>query len=99
MQTTTPSPQNAVLIQGCDLLTLERMINKAVGERMKDFYEHIRDKPPVLIKRKVAAERLSVSLPTLDQYAKHGFLKVTHLGGRVYFDEAEVEAYRQKNSK
>lgn len=98
MQTTTPIT-TSTLIQYASLQDVERMIDKAVQKRMDEFYERIRDKPPALIKRKVAAERLGVSLPTLDQYAKHGFLKITHLGGRVYFDEAEVEAYRQKNSK
>ncbi len=95
MNTANPSPQNAVLLQGCTLADIERMINKAVGERMNAFYESIKERPPVLIKRKVAAERLGVSLPTLDMYAKHGFLRAQHLGGRVYFDEADVEKYAQ----
>jgi excisionase family DNA binding protein len=95
MNTNNPSPQNAVLLQGCTLADIERMINKAVGERMKAFYESIIERPPVLIKRKVAAERLGISLPTLDAYAKAGFLQARHLGGRVYFDEADVEKYAQ----
>lgn len=97
MEVTTPSPQNAVLLQGCTLQDIERMINKAVGERMKAFYESIREKPPVMIKRKDAAQRLGVSLPTIDMYGKHGILHPKHLGGRVYYDEAEIEKYRQDN--
>ncbi len=95
MNTNSPSPQNAVLLQGCTLADIERMINKAVGERMKTFYESIKERPPVLIKRKVAAERLGISLPTLDAYAKAGILHARHIGGRVYFDEADVEKYAQ----
>ena len=72
------------------------MINRAVGERMKAFYESIREKPPVLVKRKEAAKRLGISLPTLDAYAKAGFLQPQHLGGRVYYDEATIEKYKQK---
>ena len=93
---TQPNPSNAVLIQGATLSDIERMIDKAVAKRMADFYEQVREKPPVLIRRMVAAKRLGVSLPTLDQYAKAGFLHAKHLGGRIYFDEAEVEQFRQK---
>ena len=97
MTTTPPSPQNAVLLQACTLQDIERMINRAVGERMKAFFESIREKPPVLIKRKDAAKRLGISLPTLDAYAKAGFLDAQHLGGRVYFTEASIEKYQSQN--
>lgn len=99
MEVTTPSPQNAVLLQGCTLQDIERMINRAVGERMKAFYESIREKPPVLIKRKEAAQRLGISLPTIDAYAKVQILHAKHVGGRVYFDEAEIEKYQQNKRK
>ena len=42
MTTTPPSPQNAVLLQACTLQDIERMINRAVGERMKAFFEGCR---------------------------------------------------------
>ena len=89
--------QNAVLIQDCTLADIEAMVNRAVDKRMKEFYENIKEKPPVLIKRKEAAKRLGVSLPTLDQYAKAGFFRVQHLGGRIYFEEAEVIKYKQNS--
>lgn len=95
--TGTKDISNAVLIQGATLSDIERMINHAVAERMKEFYETIKERPPVLIKRKEAAKRLGVSLPTIDAYAKAGFLQVKHLGGRVYFEESEVEQYKQHN--
>jgi hypothetical protein len=95
----TLQTNNAVLIQGCTLADIEAMVNRAVEKRMKDFYENIKAKPPVLIKRKDAAERLGVSLPTLDAYAKAGFLHAQHLGGRIYFIEEEVEQYRKGTSK
>ena len=88
---------NAILIQGATLQDIEHMINRAVGERMKAFYETIREKPPVLIKRKDAAARLGVSLPTIDQYGKCGILHPQHVGGRVFYEEAELERYEQRN--
>ena len=90
------TPNNAVLIQGATLKDIERMIDHAVEKRMAEFYDQIKEKSPVLIRRMEAARRLGVSLPTIDQYAKAGFLKAKHLGGRVYFEEAEVEKYQQK---
>lgn len=99
MEITTPSLQNAVLLQGCTLQDIERMINRAVGERMKAFYESIREKPPVMIKRKEAAKILGVSLPTIDMYGKHGILHPKHLGGRVFYDEAEIEKFAQDNKR
>ena len=69
------------------------MINRAVDARMKAFYDSIREKPPVYIKRHEAARLLSVSLPTLDAYGKHGILHPKHLGGRVFYDEAEIISF------
>lgn len=87
---------NSVLIQGATLADIERMINRAVDARMKEFYDSIKEKPPVLVKRKAAAAILGVSLPTLDSYGKFGILHPQHLGGRVYYDEAEIEKYKQQ---
>ena len=93
------SIQNAVLLQNCTLQDIESMINRAVGERMEAFYENIREKPPILIKRKEAAFRLGVSLPTLDAYAKAHILTAKHIGGRVFFNEADIEKYQQNNKR
>ena len=87
---------NSVLIQGTTLADIERMINRAVDSRMKAFYDSIKEKPPVYVKRHDAARILSVSLPTLDAYGRHGILHPKHLCGRVYYDEAEIEKYKQQ---
>lgn len=84
---------NSVLIQGCTLQDIERMINRAVDARMAAFYETIKEKPPVYVKRHEAARLLAVSLPTLDAYGKHGILHPKHLGGRVFYDEAEIISF------
>ncbi len=91
---------NSVLIQGATLADIEAMIDRAVAKRMEDFYESIRHKPPVLVRRKDAAKLLGVSLPTLDAYGEHGILHPKHLGGRVYYDEEEILKYQKtKKSK
>ena len=91
----TQNIANSVLIQSATLADIEQMINRAVDARMKAFYENIKEKPPVMVRRKDAAAFLGVSLPTLDAYGKYGILHPKHLGGRVYYDEAEIIKYQQ----
>ena len=93
--TDNPNISNSVLIQGCTLADIERMINRAVDARMKAFYESVKDKPDPLVKRKEAAKFLGLSLPTLDQYGKHGILHPQHCGGRVFYAKSELEKFLQ----
>lgn len=99
MNNMTQQLLNSVLIQGASLEDIKNIIEKAVDERMTAFYESIRERPPVFVRRKEAAKMIGVSLPTLDQYIKFGFVKAQHLGGRVYVDEQSIISYQQKNSK
>jgi len=86
---------NCVLIQKATLADIEKMICHAVDARMAAFYESIKERPPVMIPRIEVARRLGISLPTLDKYGKYGILHPQHLGGRVYYDEAEINKYKQ----
>ena len=81
---------NSVLVQGATLADIEKIVKAAIDERMASFYETIRQKPPVLVKRKDAARRLGISLPTLDAYGRCGILHPRHIGGRVFYEEAEL---------
>lgn len=81
---------NSVLIQGATLEDLEAMINRAVEKRLHKFYESIHPQSTRNIRRKEAATILGKSLPTIDSYSKIGLLHKKHIGGQVYFDEAEV---------
>ena len=81
---------NAVLIQGATLADIEAMVSRAVDKRMQEFYERVKAKPPVLVRRKDAARLIGRSLPTIDAYAKAGILHTRHIGGCVYFDENEL---------
>lgn len=86
---------NCVLIQGCTLQDIEKMVCRAVDARMAAFYETIKEKPPVMVPRIEVAKRLGISLPTLDAYGKHNILHPKHLGGRIYYNEAEIIKYQQ----
>lgn len=85
---------NCVVVQNVTLSDIEAMVNRAVDKRIAAFYEKVRPKPPVLVKRKEAAKYIGVSLPTLDAYAKCGLLHPQHVGGRVFYSEDELEAFR-----
>lgn len=85
---------NSVLVQGATLADIEAMINRAVDSRMRAFYDAVRSKPPVMVRRKDAAAYLGVSLPTLDAYAKVGIVHPRHVGGRVYYCEDELSSLR-----
>jgi len=88
--------QNSVLIQGATLADIERTVDRAVEKRMKAFYDSIREKPPILVKRKDAAKMLGVSLPTIDKYGLYGILHPKHVGGRVFYSEDELLAHASK---
>lgn len=86
---------NCVLIQNATLADIEKIICRAVDARMAAFYDTIKDKPPVMIKRIEAARMLGVSLPTLDAYGRVGILHPKHLGGRVFYEDSEIKKYKQ----
>lgn len=90
MNNMTQQLQNSVLIQGATLADIEAMVSRAVERRMSEFYERIKEKPPVLVRRKEAAKMIGRSLPTLDAYAKAGILHARHIGGCVYYEEGEL---------
>ncbi len=81
---------NSVLVQGASLHDIERMIDKAVRKAVSEFYDSLQNAEPALVRRKDAAARLGVSLPTLDAYARAGIVHARHIGGRVFYDEAEL---------
>ena len=88
--------QNSVLIQGATLDDIEAMVDKAVGKRIAAFYESIKEKRPVLVRRKDAARMLHISLPTLDAYGRCGILHPKHIGGRVFYEEEELLSKKRR---
>lgn len=88
------SINNAVLIQGATLADIEAMVSRAVEKRMSEFYERIKERPPVLVRRKDAAKMIGRSLPTIDAYAKAGILHARHIGGCVFYEEGELLALK-----
>ena len=86
---------NSVLVQGATLADIEAIVNRAIDKRIAAFYDSVREKPKVLVRRIDAAKRLHVSLPTLDAYAKAGILRARHIGGRVFFLEDDLHPIKR----
>ena len=97
--TETTNIANSVLIQGCTLQDLERMIDRAVAKRMEDFYKSIQPRPDPLVRRVDASKQLGLSLVTLDKYGKFGILHPRHVGGRIYYAQSEIDAYLYNKTK
>ena len=86
--------QNSVFVQCATLADIEAIVDGAIDRRIKAFYESIRQKPPVLVRRKEAARMIGVSLPTIDAYGKYGILHPRHIGGRVFYLEDELLSHK-----
>ena len=87
--------QTATLINFMSPRDVEALVQRVIRQEMQKFYEGIQPKADPLVKRADAAKMLGVSLPTLDNYAKHGLLHAKHVGGRVYFLESEILSYKE----
>lgn len=58
----------------------------------EELKEHL--KPPAekkYIPKKKAAQRLNRTVQTLDSWHKAGILKKQYIGGRVYYNEADIK--------
>lgn len=72
---------------------LRGFINEAVKEAIKDI------QPPAsttqsetLLTRKETADKLKISLVTLNDWTKRGLLQSYLIGGRVLYKDSEIEA-------
>ncbi len=93
----TETTNNAVLIQNATLYDVERMIRRAVDERMSAVSvqqpkAEVEEKKglPKLYRRIETAKMLQVTPTTLDDWARCGLIKSSKLGGRVYYSEDEI---------
>lgn len=71
---------------------LESLIDNAVGKAIKEYstqLQKVEDKPDFLT-RKQTADKLHLSLGTLDQYVKSGLITSYKIGHRVLFKSNEI---------
>lgn len=85
--------ENSVMLQNVTLADIEQVVSRAVKKEVAAFlagFNQPEVKPSVLIPRREAANRLAISLTTLDNWAKNGIIHPIKKGGRVYFKESEI---------
>lgn len=94
---------NAMLIQGATMNDLESMMSRLLDKKLADIIEStpkVEEGPKDgLHKRKDAAKRLQVSLPTLDAWTKAGIINARRIGTRVYYTDKDINDALKRVSK
>lgn len=78
------------------------IINHAVLEAIKNFHPQTSTPPSEkLLTRKETADKLKISLVTLNDWTKRGMIQSYVIGGRVLYKDSEIEAslYKTKTVK
>lgn len=97
------SSQNSILIQGVTPSELENMIAQLLDKKLAvltEFTPQVDEKPRNgLYRRKEAADKLRVSLVTLDNWTKLGVINARRIGTRVYYTEKDINDALKRVSK
>lgn len=71
---------------------LTGIINTAVKEAVKLIQASPKEKPgETLLSRKETADKLKISLVTLNDWTKRGLIQSYLIGGRVLYKDSEIE--------
>lgn len=92
---------NAILIQGTTINDLESMMSRLLDKKLVNISTPKVDESPKdrLYKRKAAAEKLQISLVTLDNWTKLGVINARKIGSRVYYTDSDINNALRKVSK
>ncbi len=97
------SNSNAMLIQGATMSDLENMMSRILDKKLANIIEStpkVEDFPKdTLYKRKDAAIRLQISLPTLDAWTRAGIINGRRIGTRIYYTEKDINDALKKACK
>lgn len=97
------STSNSILIQGVTPTDLENMLSRLLDKKLANFFESTPkvEIPPKdgLYRRKEAAEKLRISLVTLDNWTKLGIVNARRIGTRVYYTEKDLNEALKKVCK
>jgi excisionase family DNA binding protein len=88
-----------ILIREIDLNELLNKIGEVIEEKFKSLKDHTyKNNTTEYITRKETAHLLKISLPTLNDWTKHGWLQSYKIGNRVLYKLPEVEVALKKVS-
>ena len=80
-----------ILLNGVKLNELLAKIGQLIDEKIGNLQQPKEKKQSQFISRKEVAALLKISLPTLNQWSKLGWLLSYKMGNRVLYDAQEVE--------
>ncbi len=88
-----------IILQGISVDQLLFKIDAAIEKKLNEKLEHIKVTPPVkYLTRREVADQLHISLPTLHNWTKMGWLKSYRIGSRILFRSDELESSLQKRN-
>ena len=71
---------------------LTGIIHNAIREAVKTIQPQTSTKSETLLTRKETADKLKISLVTLNDWTKRGLIQSYLIGGRVLYKDSEIEA-------
>lgn len=81
---------NSIILQNLDTDSLRAIIGEVVAEKLQSFNPKQQPKENYITRRETA-EKIRISLPTLNELTKSGRLNAYRIGGRVLYRESEIE--------
>lgn len=83
---------NQIILSTHTTEELTGLISQAVREAVAGIIPHITTTPPSekLLSRKETADKLKISLVTLNDWSKRGMVQSHIIGGRVLYKESEI---------
>lgn len=84
--------EQLIILQGISLSQLLTQIEALIGNQIKQIAPPIKDEEPnKLMSRKDVADYLQISLPTLSEWTKMGWLRSYKIGNRILYKSKEVD--------
>jgi excisionase family DNA binding protein len=91
-----------IILHSTPISDFKLIIGEIIREQLQNFKpEPPTEKPTGLLTRREVAQKLRITLVTLDKYTKAGTLQSYKIGGQIRYKAAEIEkAFEQvKNAK
>lgn len=86
-----------VIVQGIEMEDLISRISSNVTANLKPLLVGEEKKENRRMSRRGAAAYLGISDRTLDKFSKSGSIRFIRIGGRVMYEESDLEDYINKN--
>lgn len=83
---------NIIICQGISIQDLLRKIDEIVEQRISEKLQHLQPRAKTdYLSRSEVAELLKITLPTLHDWTKLGWLRSYKIGNRVLYKKNEIE--------